>query len=132
MFKHRFNPETAGNFFDVINAVDLMTGRAKSSLNMFISYVEGDCEDLHKFDVSGVIYGVLAELEDVSAVLNAHFKANNNLQKQVDALSKLALQAIAQKDLDMILQVATLPIAEQQAVIDQLKQSIEPENKTVH
>ena len=86
MFKHRFNPENAHDFDNVIDAVNLMTGRAKSTLNMFVSYIEGDCEDLHKHDVSGVIYSVLAELDDVNAVLNAHHKANHDSSKQVEAL----------------------------------------------
>jgi hypothetical protein len=42
MFKHRFNPENAHDFRNVIDAVDLMTGRAKSTLTMFVSYVEGE------------------------------------------------------------------------------------------
>ena len=51
MFKHRFNPENSHDFRNVIDAVNLMTGRMKSTLNMFVSYVEGDCEDLQKNDV---------------------------------------------------------------------------------
>jgi hypothetical protein len=134
MFKHRFNPENAHDFRTVIDAVDIMTGRAKSTLNMFVSYVEGDCDDLHKFDVSGVIYGVLAELEDVGAVLKAHFKANNNLQKQVDALSHIILseKILTPDKLKLILDVAVLPIAAQAEAVAQMRQVIEPENNTIH
>jgi hypothetical protein len=136
MFKHRFNPENAHDFRTVIDAVNLMTGRAKSSLMMMTAYLEGDCDDLHNHDVAGVVYGVLAELEDVNEVLNTHHKANFNLQKKVDALSEILLQtgALTQDKLDLILDVATLPIAAQIEVVEQIRQALkpEPENKTIH
>lgn len=133
MFKHRFDAENAHDFRNVIDAVDLMTGRAKSTLTMFVSYIEGDCEDLHKFDISGVIYGVLAELEDVSAVLNAHFKANNNLGKQVEALSHIILseKLLTPEKLKLILDYAVLPIEEQQKMVEMARETFEP-TQTIH
>ncbi len=113
-----------------------MTGRAKSSLMMTTTYLEGDSDDLHNQDVAMVLYGVLAELEDVDEVLDAHHKANFKLQKQVDALSEILLHtgALTQDKLDLILDVATLPIAAQVEVVEQIRQTLEPEpeNKTIH
>ena len=137
MFKHRFNPENARDFRDVIDAVNLMTGRMKSTLNMFVSYIDGDCEDLHKHDVSGVIYSVLAELDDVNAVLNAHHKANCKLQDQNEALRYIILseKILTSEKLDLILDVATLPIDAQVEAVAKMRQAIgleETEIKTVH
>lgn len=134
MFKHRFNQQAAADFTSVINSVDLMIGRAKSTLNMMTAYFEGDCDDLHNHDVSGVVYGVLAELEDVGEVLNAHFKANNNLQKQVDAMREIILKEkyIDPELLDFVLKVATMPESEQVKAYEAVKQSIEADTKTIH
>ena len=135
MFKHRFNPENAHDFRDVIDAVNLMIGRAKSTLNMFVSYIEGDCEDLNKHDISGVIYSVLAELDDVNAVLNAHHKANCKLQDQNEALTQIILseKLLTPEKLDFILNVFTLPIDAQTEVVDKMRQAlVHDENKSVH
>jgi hypothetical protein len=136
MFKHRFNPETAADFTSVINAVSMMIGRAKSSLMMTTTYLEGNCDDLHNQDVATVLYGVLAELEDVDEVLDAHHKANFKLQEQVDALSYFILieKILTPEKLKLILDVATLPIAAQVEVVEQIRQTLEPEpeNKTIH
>ncbi len=138
MFKHRFNPETAADFTSVIDAVNIMTGRAKSSLMMMTSYLEGDCDDLHNQDVAGVIYGVLAELEDVSEVLKAHAHANFNLQKQIDLLSEIILQSgtITPERLNVLLELAKLPKTQQDAFIEQKQIQTEPKpepnNNTVH
>lgn len=128
MFKHRFNPQNAHDFGNVIDAVNLMTGRAKSTLNMLNSYIEGGNEDLHKHDVAGVIYGVLAELDDIDDVLNAHSQAKEDLNKQIEALRYIILtgKLLTPDNLKLILDFAVLPEEEQEKTVDMARENFTP------
>lgn len=128
MFKHRFNPQNAHDFGNVIDAVNLMTGRAKSTLNMLNSYIEGNSEDLHKHDVAGVVYCVLAELDDVDDVLNAHLQARKDLKKQIEALSHIILteKLLTPDKLKLILDFTVLPEEEQEKTVEMARENFTP------
>jgi hypothetical protein len=100
---------------------------------MMNAYLEGDCDDLHNHDVAGVIYGVLAELEDVDEVLTAHFKANHNLGKQVEALSHIILseKLLTPEKLKLILDFVVLPESEMKKMVEVAREMIKP-IQTVH
>ncbi len=134
MFKHRFNPQNAHDFRNVIDAINLMTGRAKSTLNMLNSYIEGDCEDLHKHDVAGVVYCVLTELDDVDDVLNAHFQARKDLNKQIEALSYIILneKLLTPEKLKLILDFVVLPEEEQEKTVEMTRDVLSPALSTIH
>jgi hypothetical protein len=74
IFSHRFDSTQAHDISEVINAVGLMTERAKGILYMLFAHEGSDSRYSDKI-VHSAIDAAIAEIDDIDSVLNAHFAA---------------------------------------------------------
>jgi hypothetical protein len=75
IFSHRFDTTKAHDIREVVDAVGLMTDRAKGILYMMFAHSGGDTRYNEKIE-QAAISAVIAEVDDIDSVLQAYWAAN--------------------------------------------------------